>query len=127
VAQVKEPSTLRGWIMQVARSIALDQLRRLHRQRKHAALNHEAIDVPVHDASFELRVALHRTHSVLGRLPRNERDIFAMRHIDGLELGTLATLCGVSLATVKRRLTRAEGRFYALARREPALADWLSA
>jgi RNA polymerase sigma-70 factor (ECF subfamily) len=60
-------------------------------------------------------------------LPADERIPFALRFIDGMELTEVARACTVSLATIKRRLSRAEQRFTAFAALEPALAEWLSA
>jgi RNA polymerase sigma-70 factor, ECF subfamily len=44
-----------------------------------------------------------------------------------MELTEVAASCGVSLATIKRRLSRAQQSFTSGARREPALAEWLRA
>jgi RNA polymerase sigma-70 factor (ECF subfamily) len=62
---------------------------------------------------------------LLGRLPSDERIAFALRHIEGMELGRLAEACGVSLATIKRRLARAEQRFARAAARDEVLKRWL--
>jgi len=117
--QVKDPMALRGWVLRVAESVALDQLRR--RQRS----NSRGVDVPIDDASVELRIAVRDAYRVLDRLPQEERVVFAMRYIDGMELAKLADVTGVSLATIKRRLSRAESRFRTLARRQPGLAEWV--
>lgn len=124
--QVKDPMALRGWVMRVAESVALDQLRKRQRQRIRDPEAGDTIDVPVDAASMELRVAVRNAYQVLAKLPQEERQVFTLRHIDGMELHKLASNCGVSLATIKRRLVRAETRFFTLARREPSLADWVS-
>jgi RNA polymerase sigma-70 factor (ECF subfamily) len=123
--QVKDPQALRGWVLRVAESVALDQLRRRRRLRGRNEESADASDVPVDDASMELRAAVRSTYQVLDRLPEEERLVFSLRYVDGMELGKLASYAGVSLATIKRRLARAEARFRILAGREPGLADWL--
>ena len=50
---------------------------------------------------------------------------FALRFVDGMDLNEVASACGVSRATVSRRLERAERRFAEGARRHEALAQWL--
>ena len=65
-------------------------------------------------------------YRVLGLLPTDERIAFALRVLDGMELTSVASACGVSLATVKRRLKSAQRRFVELSRREPVLVDWLA-
>jgi len=127
VPQVKDPLALRGWVLSVAKSVAFDQLRRLQRQRPNGrgSTPINPVDVPVDDASFELRSAVRDAYQVLDRLPQEERVVFLMRYIDGVELVKLADIVGVSLATIKRRLSRAEVRFRSLARRQPGLAEWV--
>jgi RNA polymerase sigma-70 factor (ECF subfamily) len=44
-----------------------------------------------------------------------------------MELTEVAASCGVSLATIKRRLARAQASFVGAAAREPALLEWLNA
>jgi RNA polymerase sigma-70 factor (ECF subfamily) len=69
--------------------------------------------------------AYRRTYALLDRLPADERIAFALRYIDGMELALLAVVCDVSLATIKRRLGRAEQRFAAGARGDVILRRWL--
>jgi RNA polymerase sigma-70 factor (ECF subfamily) len=64
-------------------------------------------------------------YRVLNALPADERIAFALRMLDGMELSAVATACGVSLSTAKRRLSSAQQRFRELARREPSLSGWL--
>jgi RNA polymerase sigma-70 factor, ECF subfamily len=123
--QVKDPLALRGWVLRVAESVALDQLRRRQRSNSRGTTSTDTVDVPVDDASVELRVAVRDAYRVLDRLPQEERVVFAMRYIDGMELAKLADVTGVSLATIKRRLSRAEARFRTMARRQPGLAEWV--
>ena len=60
-------------------------------------------------------------YQALARLGSGARLVFILRHVEGLELTEVAKAAGCSLATVKRRLARAEQRFEALARRDPVL------
>jgi len=76
-------------------------------------------------ASDEATEALRRTYLVLDRLPREERIAFALRTIEGMKLEEVADACGVSLATAKRRLARAEQRFLELCRADAVLREWL--
>jgi RNA polymerase sigma-70 factor (ECF subfamily) len=74
---------------------------------------------------LEVEEALRATYRVLDRLPVEERVVFALRFIEGMEVAEVANACGVSLSTVKRRLGKASARFASWAKAEPALADWL--
>jgi RNA polymerase sigma-70 factor (ECF subfamily) len=74
---------------------------------------------------FEVSEALRAAYRVLSSLQVDERIAFALRFVEGMDLTEVAAACGVSLATTKRRLARAEARFALLADREPSLAEWL--
>jgi RNA polymerase sigma-70 factor, ECF subfamily len=50
---------------------------------------------------------------------------FILRHVEKLELEQIADACEISLATVKRRLQRAQQRFARAAARDDALRGWL--
>jgi RNA polymerase sigma-70 factor (ECF subfamily) len=69
--------------------------------------------------------ALRATYAVLAELPADERIVFALRHVDGMELIAVAGACGISLATVKRRLGRAQRTFCERAEKHAALVEWL--
>ena len=78
-----------------------------------------------HSVDDVAREALRATYRVLDRLTVEERAVFTLRYLDGMELTQVAVACDCSLATVKRRLSRAMARFAALATHEPALGPWL--
>jgi RNA polymerase sigma-70 factor (ECF subfamily) len=56
------------------------------------------------DVAAEARILYARVE----RLPAEERLAFLLRKVEGLELTAIAEQMGISLATVKRRLARAE-------------------
>jgi RNA polymerase sigma-70 factor (ECF subfamily) len=72
-----------------------------------------------------LREALRATYKLLDLLPPVERIVFSLRFIEGMELTEVAAACDISLATTKRRLSRAQQRFSKLASRHPVLSEWL--
>jgi len=80
---------------------------------------------PATDAAPETREACRRAYRILQGMPAAERVAFALRYVEGLELTVVAEACEVSLATIKRRLTRAGRRFARLARRDELLRPWL--
>jgi RNA polymerase sigma-70 factor (ECF subfamily) len=59
------------------------------------------------EASWE-RVA--HVYRALDRLPIRDRVAWVLRHVEGESLQQVADLCGCSLATVKRRIARAQAR-----------------
>jgi RNA polymerase sigma-70 factor (ECF subfamily) len=125
--RLKDPRALRPWLTTIAVFTARARIRKRARWSFFRFLPFDempeqiAISTPA-----EISEALHSTYRVLNRMPAQERIPFALRVIDGMELTQVAEACGFSLATVKRRLTRAKQHFIELARQEPALTDWIS-
>lgn len=85
----------------------------------------EARAAPVRpELRLEDRQVLERTYAALDKLPTNERMVFVLRYIDGMEVTEVAELCQISLATVKRRSKAAWERFLRLVGRDPVLREW---
>ena len=57
-------------------------------------------------------------------MPFDERMAFVLRYIHGMTLADAAEACETSLATQKRRLTRAERRFVEAVGQRPVLMQW---
>jgi RNA polymerase sigma-70 factor, ECF subfamily len=124
--EVRDPSSLKAWFSIIAVNTARTALTRRARQRWLRFLPWEEVpEVETSAVSWDDREALRVTYRVLDRLPREDRIAFALRIVEGMELTEVAAATGVSLATAKRRLARAQARFLALAAREPALTEWL--
>lgn len=126
IDQVRDPNALRGWLT----GIAVRKARKciVKRRRWRIIQFFGPTDMPEAEARVtpkEVSEALQCTYEVLNKLPADERLAFALRHIDGMELTVVAAACGVSLATIKRRLSRAQATFVALASRHAVLAEWL--
>ena len=73
----------------------------------------------------EASATMRAMYRVLDALPADERMVFTLRFMSELELTEVAAACRVSLATIKRRLARAEARFQEVAQQEPLLSDRL--
>jgi RNA polymerase sigma-70 factor (ECF subfamily) len=126
--RLRDPHALRSWLC----SIAVRKARKLiaHRRRWRFIRSVPSSELPEREAptsSAEVSEALRCTYRILDTLPVEERIAFALRHIDGMELTDVAAVMEVSLATIKRRLGRAQQSFTALARNSDALGSWLSA
>lgn len=127
VSRLRDADRLRAWVMQVAVNTLRSEIRRRRvRRLVFAPRPADPARVRTTGADHDGRALLQRTYALLDRLPANERIAFTLRHVDERPLQELAELCGCSLATIKRRLARAERRFERLASRDPDLADRLS-
>lgn len=124
--RVRDPEALGGWIQSVAAHTAYKTIRARKARRWLRFWEPEELpEVQVEDANPETIEAYRRTYALLARLPTDERIAFALRHIEGMELTRVAEACEVSLATIKRRLAKAERRFSEGARRDDVLRVWL--
>jgi RNA polymerase sigma-70 factor, ECF subfamily len=124
IGQLSAPGALRGWISQIAVFTARATIRR----RKRTGWLRFFADLPERSApepSPTVREAARHVYRLLDRLPVDERIPFALRAMEGMDLVELANACGVSVATVRRRLARAEVRFLRLAQRCESLEPWV--
>ncbi|WP_437973269.1 RNA polymerase sigma factor [Sorangium sp. So ce295] len=123
---LEDPSALKGWLTMIAVHVARSSITRRKRRSWLWFLPSEELpEVESGAASGDVLDALRATYAVLDALPVDERIAFALRFIDGMELTEVAAACDTSLATIKRRLSRAGARFEAEARKQPALEAWL--
>lgn len=133
VHQVRNSDAVKGWIAAVAAHTAHKAIRRRRASRLiffwrsvSAEPDAELPDPePATEPSPAIRDALRRVYEVLDHLPADERVAFALRYIEEMGVNDIASACGVSLATIKRRISRAEKRFLAAARRDAELRAWI--
>jgi RNA polymerase sigma-70 factor, ECF subfamily len=124
--RLREDQPLGPWLAGIAVFTARKCIRRRTRRRWLQFLPSEEVpEVSAVHVPEEARAALRATYAVLEHLPEVERVAFALRHFAGMELTEVAASLGVSLATAKRKLSRAQARFTSLARAHPELEDWL--
>ncbi len=119
LTKLREPSAFRGWLMQ----IAVRLVHRRFRRRKMLAMlgfvampDHEPclVEEARADLGPEARLDLRRIDVALGQVAEADRMAWLLRHVDGLALEDVAAACDCSLATVKRRLSRAQERVRAV-------------
>jgi RNA polymerase sigma-70 factor, ECF subfamily len=127
---LRNAEAITTWLTQIATRTAMDTLRRRQTRRKWFSFQTSPVPEPVvpeePEGTLDAQIAVRRTYEILRRLPPEERAAFVLRRMEGGELSEVASACGCSLATVKRRLARAEKTFFALAAQNPTLREWLS-
>lgn len=112
LADLREPAAFRGWLLRMA----VHKVHRRFRKRKllrMLGLGGEdpgagLAELAAHDASPEQRAELVLLDRVLATLSPDERIAWSLRCIEGLQLDEVATACGCSLATAKRRILAAD-------------------
>jgi RNA polymerase sigma-70 factor (ECF subfamily) len=126
IHRLQDARALSGWVTQITVFTARNHIRRKNRQQLIGFLGFESLpDVSVNQVPEEIGDALRATYAVLSKMRTDHRIAFALRYIDGMELADVAAACGVSLATIKRRLNSAHATFIKLAQKLPALQEWI--
>lgn len=120
---IRDAKAIKGWLSTVAVYTARGLIRRRKIRRwlrfwDPGELPEEAAPV----AEPTTREALSRSYAILETMPADERIAFSLRFIDGMELTEAASACGCSLATIKRRLAKAENKFLEAARGDAVLS-----
>jgi RNA polymerase sigma-70 factor (ECF subfamily) len=123
---LQSPEALKGWVSIITVHGARRWLRTRKRWRWILPRGDEhRWDAEAPSADEHTRAALRALHAILDGLAVDEQLAFALRHVDGMELTEVAHACECSLATVKRRLLRAEEFVLSRARADARLASWL--
>ena len=126
IDRLREPAALKAWLTALTVHLARGHIRHKARRRwLRFVAPSDLPDVPAATADGDVRDATRRMYRALDTLPEDERIAFALRFIDGMELTDVAEACDVSLATIKRKLDRAEAAFVARARKDVVHTSWL--
>lgn len=127
IRNLKDASALRSWIATLAVFTARGRIRRRRRWRWIRFVAPEDVpEVPVAGPQGETLEAVRATYGILAGFPADERIAFSLRFISEMQLTEVASACSVSLATIKRRVARAERRFVEAASAHPALNERLA-
>ncbi len=111
--QLRDPSKFRAWLLRIAVRKVQRRFRR-RKLRRMIGLANEG-DTPLESVlsqgtSPEEAAELRLLRDALERLRASERTAWCLRHIEGYPLAEVASVCGCSLATVKRRIEAAQMR-----------------
>lgn len=110
---LNNPQAFSSWLGSIVVRTASKRLRRQRLMVRLGLRRNEPIDpntlvsrTAPSDVGAELRVV----YSLLNNMPAEQRVALVLRRVEGMELKEIAEHMGLSLATVKRRLSDAEGR-----------------
>ena len=123
---LRDPDALRSFIVGTAIRTARSELRR-KRVKRWLSLTSTG-QLPDHEepgaVDPEARRAVKRLYEVLDTIDDRGRMAFVLRHMEGYELTEVAEALGISLATTKRALAKAQERVNAIVKRDPLLAPY---
>lgn len=105
---LRDDHAIKGWLATVTVRLAGRRLR-MRRLRSFFGLEDLGAMQPVAPgASPEQRALLASVYALLRKLPVADRLAWTLRHVEGMDLATVAQVCGCSLATAKRRISAAQ-------------------
>ena len=110
---LKNPQAFAAWLGSIVVHTAHKRLRRRKLLTRLGMRNPQPIDpdaVVSPNAPADVASDLRRLYAVLESLSAEERIAIVLRRVEGLELTEVAERMGLSLATIKRRLSSAEQR-----------------
>ncbi|MGF1508855.1 MAG: RNA polymerase sigma factor [Myxococcota bacterium] len=120
INRLKDPAALRSFVVGTAVNVAKEA----HRRRREVSGETDHAKAP--DVDFDARDTVRAFYAVTDRMSEDARTVFVLRYVDGRSIRELSELLEWSEATVKRRLTRAEQIFRAMADKEPRLKERLA-
>lgn len=124
IESVKDGAALKAWLTTLSVFTARQCIRKRKRRRVYWVRDSaDHMEIPVSGIDPSDRELLQLTYRVLDTMPLNDRIVFSLRYIEGMEIAETAAACRTSVSTVKRRLKKAELRFLAIARRYPVLTE----
>lgn len=108
---LEDPSRFRAWLCGIARTTAIDVLRKRSRETSLEKLNDEgnepAAPAPK-EGSLEQEELYAKVLRVVNGLPKVYREAMLMKHLEKLSYAAMAKRLGVTEATVESRLYRAK-------------------
>jgi RNA polymerase sigma-70 factor (ECF subfamily) len=123
MATLEKPEALRSFIYSISLRVVSEEIRRFRvRVRTSNSYLEAENTVGSSPMDFEARDTLLRIQKILDQMNSKQRAVFILRHVDGLDLREIAACMDISLATVKRYLSKAVATLHKLVRRAGGLS-----
>jgi RNA polymerase sigma-70 factor (ECF subfamily) len=111
LSQCRDPDNFAGWFFLILRNRCFAEQRRNHRA---GSVTPEMLDVASPREAPDGAMERSETRRALGRalqkLTQEQRDVFVLKHIEGMSYEQIATMIGASVPSLKMRMHRAYDR-----------------
>jgi RNA polymerase sigma-70 factor (ECF subfamily) len=122
IGDLKNPRALKSWLVGIAVYISQEWLRRRKRRGVPVAPE-KAEERAGTSAPPEAVEAVRAFFLLLDRFNEEDRTVFILRFLEGMNLIEVAEACNLSISTARRRVLRAENRFRQILPGFPALYE----
>lgn len=125
--KVDPPDALPGYVTSITVLVAREALRKRRRARWLSFFaSDDLAELASRSGALDLPDDVRAFYQIVARMPEQSQVCVTLRYVEGMGLAELAEATGVSLATAKRHLARAEEEFAQIAGKDHhAIAPWL--
>jgi RNA polymerase sigma-70 factor (ECF subfamily) len=123
--RIQDPDRVRSYLTGAAIQLARRKHREQARRRRWQGLFAAEAQSRVSGNVVYERAALRSLQEILDELPTRSRESFVLRFVEGFSTAEVAEARGVSLATAKRDVAKAQERVLLRARRDEELSRYL--
>ncbi len=128
LGELRDVSTLQGFVISVTLGVAKNELRRRRIRSIVGLAPEEALPQTATTTDHgEAREAVRALYQMLDTLSAEDRSLFVTRFAEKMELVEVAAAHKMSLSTAKRRLAKLVARVNARVERDPVLRDYVGA
>ncbi|MFL5306148.1 MAG: RNA polymerase sigma factor [Polyangia bacterium] len=127
ISELRKSTALRSFLVGICLGVAQNEIRRSRVRRRAIGVVARIEDTRTQAGTWldvDGRQAIGRLCEILGSVSPDDSALFAVRHIEKMEVAQIAAARGWSMMTTKRRLKRVTRRVGSRVRREPALSEY---
>jgi RNA polymerase sigma-70 factor (ECF subfamily) len=115
LADCREPDKFAGWLFLILRNRCFAERRRQQREGRPLEPGDDRIAAPDRpDGVYEDAERMRALKRALERLTPEQREVFVMKHVEGLAYEEIGQLTGATVASLKMRMHRAYDRLRVL-------------
>lgn len=125
---LRDRAALRPFLFAISLRVTIREIRSRRARKRARPANHSGDMLGssfIPPADFEAREAIAGMRAMLDRVDPKDREVFVLRHVEGLELTEVAETLDMSVATVKRRLARIAGRVNTKGKNDQRLVEYV--
>jgi RNA polymerase sigma-70 factor, ECF subfamily len=124
IDDLREPARLKSWLLRITVLTVREHLRARRRRRWLIFQPPDTLPEGATAPLDDVQEAAAHAYRLLDRMSPTERIPFLLHMLTNMELAEIAEACGISLATVKRRIARADRWFQEQAQKDSVLKPW---